>query len=99
VKDLGVDMWCVVEVEHGLWTKEQSGAHPPVGKCERRAVDGGSVVNDDTVRVRGRRSRRWVGGGVDQGKSVAPVDCRTRGTDDLVVQALDMTQYGYCEDK
>ena len=37
--------------------------------------------------------------GVDQGKTVAPVDSRTRGTDDLVVQAMDMTQYAYCEDK
>jgi hypothetical protein len=40
-----------------------------------------------------------VSRGVHQGKTVAAVDCRTRGTDDLVVQAMDMTQYGYCEDK
>jgi hypothetical protein len=33
VNDLGVGMRCVVEAEDGLWTKEQSGAHPRVGKC------------------------------------------------------------------
>ena len=33
VNDLGVDMRCVVEVEKGLWRKEQSGIHQPVDKC------------------------------------------------------------------
>jgi hypothetical protein len=36
---------------------------------------------------------------VDREKIVAPVDSRTARTDDLVVQAMAMTQYGYCEDK
>ena len=35
---------------------------------------------------------------VDQEKAGAPVDSQTVGTDDLVVQAMDMTRYGYCED-
>ena len=37
--------------------------------------------------------------GVDQGKTVAPVESQTVGSDVLVGQAMDMTQYGYCEDK
>ena len=32
VNDLCVDMRCVVEVEKGLWTREQSCVHPRVGK-------------------------------------------------------------------